>query len=154
MLWRSRSTPDFLADCLSRDHNGSLRVVAKTAKEWGVPPRQVYLGEPVQWNDRDSRLAMALTVLEQETCKECGTVAWLGHSANSSIVFKHDKQYCWGCAKLEEAREEDAKNKVKGHGAKPYVTAASFDASIPLPTRRDEFERREARAERERARRT
>jgi hypothetical protein len=129
--------------------------VVKTAREWGVPPRQVFLGEPVQWNDRDSRLSMALTVLEQETCKECGTVAWIGHSADSSIVFKHDEQYCWGCAALEKRREEDSKNKVKkGHGAKPYVIPSMFDESMPLPTRRAEFERREARAERERARRT
>ena len=120
----------------------------RTAKEWGVPPLQVIRGTPRSWNRIDTRLSMAFVLLEQETCKDCGTVSWLGHSTDNRIVFKHDVAYCYGCMELERKRAEDAKaKKSDSHGAKPYVYPDSFDGQSPLPSRSDEYERRARRAQ-------
>jgi len=118
----------------------------KTSRSWGVPPTQILQGRPSPWGPVDTKLSMALTILEDETCKECGIVSWHGHSANASLVFKHDKVHCYGCAELEKKRAEESRSKrPDDHGAKPYVAAAMFDGSTDLPSRADEYERREAR---------
>lgn len=144
---RSRSTPDFLADALSRPHNTGIRIAVKTAREWKLPPRQILYGEPKLWNQIDTKLSMGLTLLEGETCNDCGTVSWLGHSADNRIVFKHKTTYCYGCAEMERKRAEESKGKKRDdYGVKPYVQADTFDGQTPLPSRAEEYERRAAKA--------
>jgi hypothetical protein len=124
----------------------------KTSREWKTPPRQILRGVPVTWNSVDTRLSMALVLLEQETCRECGTPSWLGHSADSRIEFKYDVAHCHGCMELEKQRSEASKGrKSDDHGAKPYVYPQGFEG-VPLPSRSDEYERRARREERLRKR--
>lgn len=100
------------------------------------------------WGRVDTKLSMALTILTQETCKDCGTVSWLGHSTDNRIVFKHDKTHCYGCAELERVRAEESKSKKPDdHGAKPYVEPVG-DSGMPLPSRSEEYERRALKAQR------
>lgn len=120
----------------------------RTSKEWKVPPRQILYGKPKAWNKVDTKLSMALVILEQETCRDCGTVSWLGHSADNRIVFKHDVTHCYGCAELERVRDEGTKSKAKDYGSKPYVKAAG-DLGMSLPDRAEEYSRRASRAQRE-----
>lgn len=130
-----------------------MKLAIKTAREWGVPPRQVLRGRPVTWNAVDTRLSMGLTLLEQETCRECGTPSWLGHSADSRIEFGHEVAYCYGCMTLEKERAESSKSrKTDDHGAKPYVFPKGYEG-VPLPDRADEYARRERRAKKEAERR-
>lgn len=135
--------PGFLADVLSRPHNQGHRLCVKTARSWSVPPRQVMLGEPCVWGPDDTLLSMALVLLEEETCSECGTPSWLGHSTNNSIIFEHDSTTCFGCMELEKARAD--KTKEQGKGEKGYVRPRMWDDS-PLPDRAQEYERRKDRS--------
>jgi len=130
--------PDFLADVLSRVHNGGYRLSVETARSWNVPPTQIITGEPTVWDRKDSLLSMALVLLEKETCKSCGVVSWHGHSTNNAILMELDSTTCFGCMELEK-RQDDKTNKV-GKGEKPFVSARMWDDS-QLPDRSDEFER-------------
>lgn len=100
------------------------------------------------WNQVDTKLSVALVILEQETCKDCGTVSWLGYSSDNRIVFKHDVTHCYGCAELERVRDEGSKSKAKDYGSKPYVEATG-DMGLALPDRAEEYDRRAMRAQRE-----
>lgn len=131
--------PDFLADVLSRSHNRHYRLLIQTAKSWKVPPTQIILGEPMEWSHTDSKLSTALVLLEEETCKDCGTVAWHGHSGNRYIKLDVDSSHCYGCQALEERREDKERKMAKGE--KPYVKVSMY-GDLPLPSRQDEFDRR------------
>lgn len=73
-------------------------------------------GEETTWkDDRNRKLATALIILEEETCKGCGTPAWIGHSTNNEIVFDIKSSICYGCADLERERE----SAEKGRGGRP-----------------------------------
>ncbi len=141
-------TPGFLADVLSRTHNHAYRLAVKTSKDWQIPPTQVLEGRPKEWGRVDTKLSMAMVILDQETCKDCGTVSWLGHSTDNRIVFKHEETHCYGCAELERKRAEESKNKkTSDYGVKPYVNVEG-DMGMELPSRTAEYERRARRAER------
>jgi hypothetical protein len=73
-------------------------------------------GKPSDWADeRNRKLAMATTILEEESCKSCGTPAWIGMSTNNEIVFDIKSTTCYACAELEKDRE----SYEKGRGGKP-----------------------------------
>lgn len=112
----------------------------KTARSWGAPPSQVILGEPRVWSFEDSLLSTALVLLEEETCRECGTPSWLGHSTNRYIGFEVDEAVCYGCAAMENKRKENEKAK-KTPGSKPFVAPFMY-GDVALPSREDEYERR------------
>lgn len=114
----------------------------KTARSWGVPPSQIIQGKPCEWSRVDSLLSTALVLVEEETCRECGTVSWLGHSTNNYIGFEVDQAVCYGCAAMENHRKEEGKNKKPTPGAKPYVSAFMYGEGTPLPSRDEEYERR------------
>jgi hypothetical protein len=74
-------------------------------------------GKTTDWSDeRNRKLANALTILEDETCKGCGTPAWIGHSTNNEIVFDLKSSICYPCAELE--REREAMEKGRGGRAR------------------------------------
>lgn len=54
---------------------------------------------------------MAATILEEETCKSCGTPAWIGLSTNNEIVFDIKSTICYGCAEIEKDREDHEKGR-------------------------------------------
>lgn len=73
-------------------------------------------GRPSDWTDeRNRKLAMAMTILEEESCRGCGTPAWIGLSTNNEIVFDIKSTTCFSCAELEKDRE----SYEKGRGGRP-----------------------------------
>lgn len=86
-------------------------------------------------------LSVALTLLEEETCKNCGTPAWIGHSTDNTIVFDVKSSVCYGCAELEKDREEQEKNRaVKTRGEARYVEPYNVWGD-PLPGRSESYAR-------------
>jgi hypothetical protein len=97
-------------------------------------------GNESTWSDeRNRKLALALVILEEETCKGCGTPAWIGHSTNNKIVFDLKSSVCYACAELEKERE----NREKGRTALPRMKGETryasphnvWGAEHPLPSR-------------------
>lgn len=84
-------------------------------------------------------LAVALTLLEDETCKSCGTPAWLGHSTNNEIAFKVESSVCYGCAEIEREQNSvsaDGRSKRKQRpGETRYVVPKNIWPGKPLPSR-------------------
>jgi hypothetical protein len=114
--------------------------VLKTARSWGIPPLELLTGKKVGWSDDRNRfLAVALTLMEDETCKSCGTPAWIGHSTNNEIAFSVKSTVCYGCAELERDRDSvssDGKQKRKARpGETRYVAAHNVWEGKPLPSR-------------------
>jgi hypothetical protein len=97
-------------------------------------------GRPSDWSDeRNRKLATALTILEEETCKSCGTPAWIGHSTNNEIVFDMKSSVCYGCAELERDREDMERNRggrQRMKGETRYVNPRSvWGEEYRLPSR-------------------
>lgn len=97
-------------------------------------------GRKSDWSDdRNRKLAMALTILERETCKGCGTPSWIGHSTNNEIVFDLKSSVCYACAELE--RERDDREKKRGgppplKGESRYASARNiWGGDRVLPSR-------------------
>ena len=136
--------PGFLAEVLHYPHNRNYLTAIRTARAWKVPPTTMIRGtQPDRWSREDVLLANALTVLENETCRECGTPAWIGHNTDNRILFKTDSAHCYGCEELEKDREKKSKDKsYKGHGETLYVIPYMFKDLDPLPSRREAYERR------------
>lgn len=138
--------PDFLAEVLTQEHNRHLILYIRTAKEWQLPPTVVlrHEGNVNVWREQDFLLATALQILDAETCKSCGTPAWLGHSTNNHIQFDIEEATCYGCLELGKAQEErnKAKKSNKEHGKTYYPVPKNVFPEKPLPSRREEYERR------------
>ena len=102
-------------------------------------------GDPTDWSDeRNRKLAMALTILEEETCKGCGTPAWIGHSTNNEIVFDIKGSICYPCGELEQEREQAEKNRAarrRRKGETRYVSPRNvWGADHPLPSRAHSYQ--------------
>lgn len=137
--------PGFLAEVLHKPHNRGYRIAVTTARAWGVPPHvTISGGSPAEWTDTDILLANALTVLENETCKGCGTPVWLGYATDNEILFRTGRSHCYGCEELEKEREQQSKNKKKSHGDTTYVEPYHFfeDRGLRLPSRRETLTRK------------
>lgn len=94
-------------------------------------------GEESQWTDERNRiLAMALTLLEAESCNNCGTPSWIGHSTNNEIGFRVESGTCFGCAELERVEEHAQKGQRKNQkGEFKYVVPQMVWPDQPLPSR-------------------
>lgn len=97
-------------------------------------------GKPSDWSDERNRtLATALIILEEETCKGCGTPAWIGMSTNNEIVFDLKGTICYGCAEIEKEREEGEKRRgarTRQRGETRYVAPRNvWGEGHPLPSR-------------------
>lgn len=102
-------------------------------------------GRDSDWSDeRNRKLAAALTILEEETCKGCGTPAWIGMSTNNEIVFDLKSSICYGCAEIEKDRESAEKNRggrVRQKGERPYASPRSvWGSNEPLPSRAHSYQ--------------
>lgn len=102
-------------------------------------------GEETTWKDeRNRKLATALIILEEETCKSCGTPAWIGHSTNNEIVFDIKGSICYGCAELEMDREKAEKGRggrSRQKGESKYVRPRSvWNDGRTLPSRAHSYQ--------------
>lgn len=138
--------PGFLAECLYKDRNRPIWLILKMAREWKIPPTTAVLGGggTSEWTHRDVLAATALTLLDVETCKSCGTPAWIGHSTDNRVLFRVEEATCHACAELGKAQDDRdrGKNRKKHHGKTFYPTAYNVYKDQPLPSRREEYERR------------
>lgn len=107
----------------------------KTARSWSTPPVTFLLGVESGWGDERNRaLSMALTLLESETCKGCGTPMWWGHSTRREIVFDVDSTTCYGCAELEKANKDAKRNPP---GETKFVVPRNVWDGEALPSRHE-----------------
>lgn len=137
--------PGFLAEVLYREDNGAYRLAIKTAKSWGMPPTKVIRPDaPDGWTEKDSLLAMAMTVLESETCNQCNTPVWIGYSTDNTLQFKLESTVCYGCAELEKDRkaQEKKKDRVATPGESKYVVPYTVFDSGSMPSRKDLFKKK------------
>lgn len=131
--------PDFLADSLTWPQNYSAALAVQTAYEMGVPP-MTFLKEESQptdqWTPADKRLLMAWTILQKETCQECGQPLWICRSNNKNLSFSVRKGMCYAKLEMEKWRESTAGKNMK-NGEVPYVIPRRYNEAEPLPSRRD-----------------
>lgn len=106
---------------------------------------EMLTGEKSDWSDeRNRKLATALIILEEESCKSCGTPAWIGHSTNNEIVFDVKGSICYGCAEVERDRESYEKGRSgrpRAKGEQRYPSPRSvWGAGTPLPSRAHSYQ--------------
>jgi hypothetical protein len=132
--------PGFLAEALTWDENSWAIPVLKTARSWKIPPLTLLSGDHSGWDKEENRLlAVALTLLEDESCKSCGMPVWLGHSSNNEVVFDLKTTTCYGCAEVDKARE--AASRKSKPGETHYVIPRNVWEGGKLPGRYEEYRR-------------
>jgi len=136
--------PDFLAETLTWPGNRHYVNAIKTAREWGVPPLVILAeAQPSDgWTPADRKLAQALTILEAETCGQCGVPVWLAYSTDNRVQFKIESSFCYACAVLEQDRRDHEKKKSKP-GEVRTVQPTTVFAEDRLPSRRESYQRME-----------
>lgn len=105
-------------------------------------------GEETGWtDDRNRLLAVALTLLESESCGSCGTPSWIGHSTNNEISFEVESSTCFGCAELEKSNEdEQRRRKKKQRGEVKYVVPRMVWDDQEIPSRSELYVAEELKA--------
>jgi len=113
--------PDFLAEVLTWPKNHYLAIAVQTAVEMGLPPTLFVLDEKktgVEWSAADKKLAMAWTILQRETCKQCGQPLWICRSSERDMQFKVNTDICYASAELAKWQDSKrAKSMKKGEYA-------------------------------------
>jgi hypothetical protein len=82
-------------------------------------------------------LLEAMQILEDETCKECGSPIWIcRNEAAANVGFKVKVATCFAKAELDRWNEREEKKKTgkKRHGEYPYVIPYTYDGT-ELPSR-------------------
>jgi len=69
------------------------------------------------WSANDKKLAMALQILEDETCSDCGVPIWIGHSDDKNVEFEIKSKTCYSCARIESEKESEEKRSSKRKGS-------------------------------------
>lgn len=135
--------PPFLADVLTWPGNRIYITAIKAAINFSVPPTVMLLNDrqPDKWLPVDKKLAIAYQILEEETCPDCGTPIWLGHSDDETVTFSIKSTTCYSCAVIEA--EQDNQSKRKRAPAKGTKKNLAFepDEGIRQPSRKVFFER-------------
>jgi hypothetical protein len=67
----------------------------------------------------DQALAMALKIVEDERCQQCGLPIWIAHSEDARIEFELDHVVCYACE--FEGTETSKKTYKQKKGHTPYV---------------------------------
>ena len=78
-----------------------------------------------------------MQILEDETCKQCGSPIWVCRNDSADNVgFKIKEAKCYATAELEkwQEKEDKKKSKRKKYGTYPYTVAYTYDDS-PMPSR-------------------
>lgn len=129
--------PDFLAETLTWPNNYYNLIAVSTAVDMSLPPTSFLTNkEPsAGWSREDKKLAMAMTILNRETCSICGNPLWICRSSNSNLIFKARKDICYADAERKKAADK-RQNKNLKPGEYIYVVPEMLNES-DLPTRRD-----------------
>lgn len=108
--------PPFLADVLTWPGNRQYVTYIVAARSYSIPPTVLLLRDRQPsdgWSQVDKKLAVALQILEDETCSDCGIPVWLGHSDDKDIQFEVKSRVCYSCAEIEKDQEEKPGRKSK-----------------------------------------
>ena len=134
--------PDFLAEVLTWPKNYSYALAVQTAMEWKLPPTvMLQTGkQPTEgWSREDKKLAMAWTIMEKETCSQCGKPLWICRSSSKDLLFKVKKDVCYASRELEKWQDTKAGKDLK-KGERAYVVAEMRLPEQKMPTRREYLE--------------
>lgn len=132
--------PDFLAEVLTWPKNYGYALAVRSALEWHIPPTTLIVAQkqPTDpWTMADKKLAVAFTILQRETCKECGQPLWICRSSNKNLLFKVRKDTCYSKRELEVWSKKNAKNLKPGEHT--YVIAEMRNDE-EMPSRREYLE--------------
>lgn len=105
------------------------------------------------WKSVDFALLVALQILEEETCGQCGQPLWICRSNDRDVYFKVESSICYASRRMREKEFEkmDAKSKKnvtkaekKDWGVSYYpVPAIRPNADRErMPTRKEYYESR------------
>jgi hypothetical protein len=128
--------PDFLAEVLTWPSNYANTLAVETAMNLHLPPTVMLIDErqPSEgWSSADKKLAVAWTILQRETCRECGQPLWICRSSNRQLQFSVRTDTCYATAAVKKWQNSSRGKKLKD-GEYPYVVPFTIDKS-PLPTR-------------------
>lgn len=135
-----RPMPDFLAEVLTWSKNYYNLMAVQTAVKMGLPPTSMLSDkQPSEgWSREDRKLAIALTIMERETCSKCGQQIWICRSTDKNLLFQTKKATCYATAQSEK----DAKsNQFKAENLKPgeytFVVPYMYGDDQTLPSRSD-----------------
>lgn len=129
--------PDFLAEVLTWNKNYYNLMAVQTAVNMSLRPTGFITDGPVngEWSREDKKLAMALTVLEKETCSKCGQPLWICRSDNKNLLFKVKRDTCYASAELEKVTKAKSHKELK-NGEYEY-TVPYMRPDGPLPSRKE-----------------
>lgn len=129
--------PGFLADVLTWPKNYHYAVAVQTAVGMGLPPT-LFIDENrhegAEWSRADKKLAMAWTILQKETCQQCGNPLWICRSSQREMQFKVNTDICYATAELKKW-EKGQKAKHLKDGEYPFIIPYMSDDST-LPSRK------------------
>lgn len=129
--------PDFLANALTWPQNYNAALAVQTAYEMGIRPLTFILpnAQPDEpWTMVDKKLLLAWTILQKETCGECGQPLWICRSSNNNITFSVRKGLCYAKLAMEKWQDSTAGKNIKA-GETPYTLPSRYDETKPWPTR-------------------
>lgn len=130
--------PDFLADALTWPHNYTYALALETAMTWRVRPLSMIVenAQPNDaWSNLDRKLALSWTIMQHETCQQCGQPLWICRSDNINLGFSVRTSVCYAKMQVEKW-QETAKGKNIGKGEYPYVVPRMLNDE-ELPSRAD-----------------
>lgn len=128
--------PGFLAEELTKPHNFSARLAVQTAVDMSLPPTLFMTNrtDALKWSDDDKKLALAYTILQKETCSQCGQPLWICRSSNNKLDFSIQKDTCYVDAELQRASKSKQKSDELKDGEFRFAVPKMIDNS-PLPSR-------------------
>lgn len=129
--------PDFLAEVLTWGHNYANLMAVKSAVKMGLPPT-CFLSDkqPSEgWSREDKKLAIAIQIIETETCSKCNQPIWICRSDNRNLLFSVKKATCYASAEVEKAAKKKQNENLKP-GEYLYVSPFMLDGSR-LPSRQE-----------------
>ena len=84
---------------------------------------------------------MALKIVEDEKCQQCGLPIWIAHSEDARIEFELDHIVCYSCEFEGKETGKKSYKPVKGHTAyvRPILDVAEGEP-IVWPSRKEHYE--------------
>jgi hypothetical protein len=133
--------PDFLAEVLTWPSNYSYALAVQTAMDHHFAPTVFIINDkqPTDpWSVADKKLALAWTILQKETCRECGQPLWICRSNNVNLYFSVQTDTCYAKAELD--RWEAKPNRKAKPGESAYIVPDMRSDDGKLPTRKQYLE--------------
>lgn len=129
--------PGFLAEVLTWPKNYSYTIAVQTALGLNLPPTLFLDNRTVAdgWSRADKKLAMAFTILQKETCRECGQPLWICRSSERDLMFSVRTDICYATAELEKFGKTKRGQSLKP-GERPYIVAKMRKDDQSLPSRK------------------